>query len=112
MTRLLTLVALSLSSLVATAETRVVVIEGLAGEPRYGEQFERQVSAIATAAQSITSDSHVHVLRGDDVSRDAVLQRIDSAAAGIGPDDWFACSWLGMAVLITTNTSSTFRAPT
>ena len=95
MSRLLLLSALLLSPVVAVAELRVVVVEGLAGEPRFGEQFDRQVAAIGRAAGSVTSDDHVHILRGADVSRDVVLQRIAAASEGIGPNDWFALFLVG-----------------
>lgn len=87
--------ALALSPLIATAEMRVVVVEGLAGEPAYGEQFDEQVTAIRTAAESMTSADNVHILRGDDATRDAVLQRIETASADIGTDDWLALFLVG-----------------
>ena len=59
MTRVMLAIALMLSPYVATAELRVVVVEGLAGEPVYGEQFDKQISSVAGAARSVTGDDHV-----------------------------------------------------
>ncbi|MEJ2128400.1 MAG: hypothetical protein P8X81_06100 [Woeseiaceae bacterium] len=95
MTRLLLSIALLLSPMLAMAELRVVIVEGLAGEPTYSEQFDRQVAAIGRAAASVTGDEHIHILRGDDVSREAALQRIATAASGIGANDWFALFLVG-----------------
>ena len=94
-TRLTLLFVIALSPLLAMAEMRVVVVEGLAGEPAYGEQFDQQITAIRTAAASMTSADNIHILRGDDATRDAVLQRIESASSGIGPNDWFALFLIG-----------------
>jgi hypothetical protein len=94
-TRLTLSLAVALSPLIATAETRVVVVEGLAGEPAYGEQFDQQVTAIRTAAESMTSADNIYILRGDDATRDAVLQRIETASANIRADDWLALFLVG-----------------
>lgn len=93
--RYLLAIALLLAPLVAAARLHVVVVEGLAGEPGYGEQFDRQVDAIVAAADSLAGDGSVHVLRGADVSREAVLARIEAAGDGLGSNDWLALFLVG-----------------
>ena len=58
----------------AFADLYVIVIEGLGGEARYTEQFDQQVSAIVTAAESLTTSDRIRVFRADEVVRAAVLQ--------------------------------------
>ena len=65
---------LILAPAVALSAMHVVIIEGLGGESRYTEQFSEQIAAIESAAQSLTSNGRVRVFRGDEASRDNVLQ--------------------------------------
>ena len=83
MTRLTIAGTLVLLPVLAAAEMHVLVVQGLAGDPAYAEQFADQVSAIHAAAQSVTDADLVHVLRGDGVSRDAVLENLQSKASEI-----------------------------
>jgi hypothetical protein len=71
------------------------VIEGLPGDPAYAEQFDRQVAAIRTAAESITDANRIHVLRGDAASRDAVLQQLEALVPDLNADDWIALYLIG-----------------
>lgn len=80
-------IALGTLSLLANAEVHVVVIEGLAGEPRYADQFATQVAAIEEASRSLTSADHLTVFRAGDSTRDAVIAHFDALAAGIAASD-------------------------
>jgi hypothetical protein len=95
MTRLTIAGTLVLLPVLAAAEMHVLVVQGLAGDPAYAEQFADQVSAIHAAAQSVTDADLVHVLRGDGVSRDAVLENLQSKASEIRADDRFALFLIG-----------------
>jgi len=88
-------VSLLLLPLVSLGEFHVVIIEGLAGDPVYAEQFEQQISAITTASRSVTEPDNVHVFRTNDVSRDAVLGHLESMQSGMGADDRFALYLIG-----------------
>jgi hypothetical protein len=79
----------------ATADMHFLVVEGLPGDPVYADQFASQVTAIRAAAQSVTEADHVHVLRGADASRDAVLERLQSIASVMQADDRFAFILIG-----------------
>lgn len=81
--------------LLAPAAMHVVVVQGLAGDEVYAGQFEQQVAAISAASKSITDDNQVHVLRGDDASRDRVLEQLDSVKTDMRADDWFALFLIG-----------------
>jgi hypothetical protein len=81
--------------LLAPAAMHVVVVEGLAGDEVYAEQFEQQVAAIGAAANSITEDNRVHLLRGDNAARDHILEQLDAMKANMHADDWFALFLIG-----------------
>jgi hypothetical protein len=95
MLRLPIAAAMALLSLPAVAAMHVVVIEGLAGDPVYAEQFSRQVAEIRSAAQSITDADRVYVLAGDDVSRDAVLRQLEALVPELETNDWIALFLIG-----------------
>ena len=79
----------------ALAELNVVVIQGLEGESRYGEQFSAQVAAIAGAARTLTDDDRIRVLRSNDAGRDKVLRYFESLSTTLGEDDQLAVFLIG-----------------
>jgi hypothetical protein len=79
----------------ALADLHVVVIEGLGGEPRYTEQFEEQVAAIVSAAQSLTADSRIRVFRADEVARDDVLDYFAGLESDVSEADQVALYLVG-----------------
>ena len=95
MTRLTIAGMLVLLPVLAAAEMHVLVVQGLAGDPVYAGQFADQVTAIQSAAQSVTDADRVHVLRGNDVSRDAVLEHLQSKASEMQSDERFALFLIG-----------------
>jgi hypothetical protein len=79
----------------ALADLHVVVIEGLGGEPRYTEQFGEQVTAIVTAAESLTTNDRIRVFRADEVTRDDVLAYFGKLQAGLAASDQLALYLVG-----------------
>lgn len=71
----------------AHADVHVVVVEGLAGEPRFAAQFSTQVAAIEAASRTLTSAGRVRTFRQPDATRDAVLAHLDSLARQVVADD-------------------------
>jgi hypothetical protein len=79
----------------ALAKMHVVVIEGLAGEPRYAEQFAAQVTAIEGAALSLGAGDSIRVFRANDVSRDDVLQYFAGLGSRVVANDQVALYLIG-----------------
>ena len=79
----------------AAAELHLLIVEGMAGEAVYETQFDSQVNAIYAAAQSVTDDDHIHVLRTADAGRDAVLGRLAAIREAVSADDQFALFLIG-----------------
>ena len=88
-------IALGAISVLANAEVHVVVIGGLAGEPRYAEQFATQVGAIETASRSLTSGEGLRLFRSTDATRDAVLGHFEALAARITANDQVIVYFVG-----------------
>ena len=86
---------LSLLPVVASAELHVVVVEGLAGEAVYAEQFERQVAAIAAASRTMTDANRIRVFRTNDALRDPILDHFESLRSGVDPGDQVALFLVG-----------------
>lgn len=79
----------------AAAALYVVVVEGLGGEVRYTEQFEKQVSSIETAAAGMTRKDAVRVFRGRDASRENVLAYFTDLASQMQGNDSLAVYLVG-----------------
>ena len=88
-------VCLAMLPALAEAELNVVIIEGLAGESRYGEQFREQVAAIDVAARTLTDSDRIRVFRSNDASRDNVLGYFESLSSTLGEDDQLAVFLVG-----------------
>jgi len=84
-----------LAPVFAGAELRVVIVEGLAGEPRYAEQFSVQVAELADAATSMAGATNVRVFRAGDYSRQDVLDYFAKLAPHLRPDDRLAIFLVG-----------------
>lgn len=93
--RLTILTGLLLLPALAFAELHVVVVEGLPGDPVYAEQFERQVTAINLALQSVTERDRVRIFRTNETSRDAVLGHLEFLQSNIRSSDQFALFLIG-----------------
>jgi hypothetical protein len=79
----------------ALADLHVVVVQGLGGEPRYTEQFDEQVAAIASAAQSLTANDRIRIFRPDEAARDAVLRHFEELQSGVSSADQVAVYLIG-----------------
>jgi hypothetical protein len=93
--RLLVVTALLLGPAVAMAELHALVVEGLAGDPVYDEQFERQGRDIAAALATQAGDGNARLLRGADASREAVLDRLSELQDELRESDQFVLVLLG-----------------
>lgn len=90
----LSLLLLSWSA-ITSADFHVVVIEGLGGEKRYAGQFAEQVTAIASAAATMTSSDRVTLLRSDAATRDAIVEYFDQLNASLNENDRLAVYLIG-----------------
>ena len=95
MNRSTIIAVLLLAPAVAVAEMHALVVEGLAGDSEYAEQFERQSRSVGQALQSQTSSGNVNVLRGDAATRDAVLEQLSSVEGRLAASDQFVLVLLG-----------------
>ena len=84
MNRLFCIAALLSLPVIGLAQHHVVIVQGLEGDPVYGQQFTEQVASIEAASESLTAKANVHVLQGTDASRGAILdlfQQLSEAAS-------------------------------
>ena len=87
--------ALLLTPAVAAAEMHALVVEGLAGDAVYAEQFERQSRNVGQALQSQASNGNVNVLRGAAATREAVLEQLSGLQDELAASDQFVLVLLG-----------------
>lgn len=87
MNRAVTIVLSLTVSLTASADTYVVVVEGLAGEPRYAEQFDEQIATIEAATASVTSVDRLRTFRAADAGRAEVLGHFENLKEQLSADD-------------------------
>jgi hypothetical protein len=71
----------------AQAEIYYLIVGGLGGEPTYTEQFDKDASALAAVARRTTAESRVVVLKGEEATRDALLERLGSLQTRVKPAD-------------------------
>jgi hypothetical protein len=95
MNRLVSMIALTLSPLLAAAELDVVIVEGLGGEERYADQFAEQVAAIEQASLSMTKAERVKTFRSGEFSREEVLAHFESIDDRLGANDRLAVFLIG-----------------
>ncbi|HTW75960.1 MAG TPA: C13 family peptidase [Steroidobacteraceae bacterium] len=76
-----------LAPLPALAGLRVVIVEGLGGEPGYSREFDAEARALAAAGRTLTSPANVHVLAGPSASRASVLAYFHALVHATGRDD-------------------------
>ena len=95
MNRLTLIAAVLLTPAAAVAGMHALVVEGLAGDSAYAEQFERQSRTIAEALESMTDAGSTELLRGGDASREAVLERLGGLQQELDASDQFVLVLLG-----------------
>jgi len=92
---LLTLLCLSMLSMAAEAELRVVIIEGLGGEPAYQKQFDKEATAIQVASASITRAEQVSRLTGAAATRANIMAVMKKCASSLNKEDRLALYLIG-----------------
>ncbi len=95
MNKLPVIATLLLGPAVALAELHALVVEGLAGDPAYAEQFESQGRDIAAALETQAGGGNARLLRGADASREAVLERLSELQDKLRASDQFVLVLLG-----------------
>jgi hypothetical protein len=71
----------------AQAAERVLIIEGLGGEPVYAQQFDTQVRALAASSRALDGNEGVRVLAGAQATRARILAQFRQLAAQLGGRD-------------------------
>lgn len=71
----------------AQSVVRVLIVEGLGGEPIYARQFDTQVRELADVARVLDGRDAVHVLAGDAATRAAVLAQLRQIGGQLGRRD-------------------------
>ena len=81
-------VALSLvAAAPAHAELYYLIVGGIGGEATYTEQFDKDTAALAAVARRTTAESRVIVLKGEEATRDALVERLRSLQTRAKPAD-------------------------
>ena len=71
----------------AHADLYYLIVGGLGGEPKYQEQFDKDVRQLAAVARRTTGDDRVTVLQGEAATRAAVVKAFDSLRTRTKPTD-------------------------
>lgn len=71
-------VGLGLMASPAHAESYYLIVAGLGGEPAYSEQFEKDATSLAAVARRTTAESRVMLLRGEQATREALVNAFES----------------------------------
>lgn len=86
---------LLLASVTAHAELSVVIVEGLGGEAKYSQQFDKEVKAIQSASTGLTNAQHIQVLSGDAATRANITAVFKQFATSLKQDDRLAVYLVG-----------------
>jgi len=84
---------------ISKAELYVVVIEGLAGDGVYAEQFATQVAAVTEASKTLTTDNRVYVFPARSVTREDVLDHFTTLGTQITASDRLAVYLIPVTIL-------------
>lgn len=71
----------------AQAGARVLIVEGLGGEPLYARQFDSQVHALAAVSRALDGNDAVRVLAGEAATRAHILAQFSQLRAQLGRRD-------------------------
>lgn len=71
----------------AQAAARVLIIEGLGGEPLYTRQFDAQVQALATCSRALHGNDAVRVLAGEAATRAHILAQFRQVSSQLRRGD-------------------------
>lgn len=87
---------LALAAAPAMAELHYVIVQGLPGEPEYGERFREETDKIAEAARRTTADpARVHLLRDRDATREKISQTFAALKDRLNAGDTVAVILVG-----------------
>lgn len=87
---------LGLSAAPALAELHYVIVQGLAGEPRYGERFQKETDKIAEAARRTTGDpERVHLLRDRGATGEKIVETFLALKDRMNAEDTVAVILVG-----------------
>ena len=73
-------IAMTAFASTAHAELYYLIVGGIGGEPKYQEQFDKQVASLASVARKTTGDARVTVLQGEKATRAALEKSFASLA--------------------------------
>jgi hypothetical protein len=79
----------------AHAELYYLIVGGIGGEPKYQEQFDKQVASLASVARKTTGDARVTVLQGEKATRAALEKSFASLATKAKATDSLAVFLVG-----------------
>jgi len=88
---------LSLLSLAffAQADTRMFVIQGLAGEDYYQRHFDEQVEQLLEVSEKLQSDQPLELFRVEQAQKADILAALDKAIADLDPEDQLVIYLIG-----------------
>ena len=80
----------------APAALHYVIVQGLPGEPQYGERFREETDKIAEAARRTTADpARVHLLRGREATREKIVETFVALKDQVNAEDTVAVILVG-----------------
>ncbi|MBN4075155.1 MAG: hypothetical protein COA71_00890 [SAR86 cluster bacterium] len=82
-------------SLSAHAELYVTIVQGLAGEPAFGENFHSQSQTIADASASLTDAEKITFFNGENATRENLLSHFSELSNTMNEDDRAAVYLIG-----------------
>jgi hypothetical protein len=93
--RLLPVACGLLVPLSAHAALYVFVVSGLGGEPQYEERFQSEANAIVAAAHSVTEESRIVELSGNDATRAGINNALARLSKSVSADDALFAIFIG-----------------
>ncbi len=81
------LALLLLTTATAHADLNVLIVEGLAGDPKYQQQFDSDVKAIRAASATLTGAEQVQLLAGEGATRANVAAVLKQLATRLTRED-------------------------
>jgi hypothetical protein len=91
----LTALAFAAVAAPAHAELYYLIVGGLGGEPKYQEQFDKQIKDLAAVARRTTGDARVTVLTGEGATREALEKSLGTLRTKTKPTDSLAVVLVG-----------------
>ncbi len=77
------------------ADRYVTIIQGLDGTQTYGQQFTEQATRLNIAAESITENSLIRFISGDDATRENIMEHFAQLQTVMQEDDRVAVFFIG-----------------